>query len=33
MMKDLAEELGPDHTFVHADEAINSKTDMILLDA
>ena len=33
MMKDLLEELGPDHIFVHADEAINSKTGMILLDA
>ena len=33
MMKDLWEELGPDHKFVHAGEAINSKTGMILLDA
>ena len=30
MIKDLAEELGLDHIFVHADQAINSKINMIL---
>ena len=30
MIKDLAEELGLDHIFVHADEAINSKINVIL---
>ena len=30
MIKDLAEELGLDHIFLHADEAINSENNMIL---
>ena len=30
VIKDLAKELGLDHTFVHADEAISSKINMIL---